>query len=187
MKTSETLPRPLACTHTVPNHMLLLTLKRTGLIAGRCGEPDSSNWGSEHVKVSGSFISTRGLQQISLSSLSLVISTLQQCFTPPVSVKIIQLDAKDFLKLPCSPKHHIFSQLWSLEKEKTLGQYLTFTLPTLKLLAISNSPFFPWHHDAPNYFFFTQGIACIIDDVCFSSPKRKSAPDFISGGLPYIK
>lgn len=65
-------------------------------------------------------------------------------------------------------------------------QYLTFTSFTLKQ-SISNSPFFPWHPCAPNYFSFTQGTSCIIDYVCFSSPKRKSAPNCISWGLPYIK
>lgn len=101
---------------------------------------------------------------------------------------IRQFWSNRFSGLFASP--HLPAQSWHIQDQSTPSTYcptrleaiVNFYIPYIE--PISNSPF--WHHCAPNYFFFTQGITCIINDVCVSTPKRKSAPNLFSQGAPYI-
>lgn len=82
---------------------------------------------------------------------------------------------------------HIPALSWNIQDQSTWSTYcpallravVNFYIPYIK--PISDSPF--WHHCAPNYFFSIQGITCIIDDVCFSTPKRKCGPNLFSRGV----
>lgn len=65
MKTSETLPGPLASAHTVPNHKLLLTPKRTTLIGAIVENLMAATGSPNDDKVWGSFARTGRLSNIS--------------------------------------------------------------------------------------------------------------------------
>ena len=84
MKTSEVLPKLLGSAHTVPNHMLLLTLKRTLLIGAAVENLKPPTGGPKTSRC-----------RVMLFSPTLVISALQ-CFS--LEANNIQLNVKYFLE-----------------------------------------------------------------------------------------
>lgn len=74
MKTSEPLPGPLALSHTVPNHTLLLTPKSTPLIGAIVGKSNCASQEFKDVEVWGSFKQPCSLLSRSVKLLFILFS-----------------------------------------------------------------------------------------------------------------
>lgn len=94
MKTFEALPRPLASAHTVPNHTLLWTLKRTPLIGAIVENLYSLNWRGPEMSRCGVLL----FQYIAHRPFPL------NCYSD-VCFSFVLVVANDFLWFPGSPKY----------------------------------------------------------------------------------
>ena len=132
MKTSETLPRPLGSAHIVPNHMLLLTPKRSLLIGAAVENLRAPTGGPEMSRCRVLLFKHVACSRFHLLCYSALVSN----FSPCGSIFLLQLTWTEFTSMQKIFKVLVhqstsFNELWSWEimkvqekKKKNLGPVL---------------------------------------------------------------